>query len=426
MSGKKATKGFSQKTVNIIILCLVLCLFAYAGIQLSRNLAPDKVSTQRTQTVTDSTYAYLDGYIFRDEVRVSANGVVDYLVRDGEKVGVGGSFAEVYSAGAMKSEERASAQNELNILSDRIYLLGEGLGGSFGASGLADIKNSISSSYYAYIDALTSGNFSSADKSGEVLLKSLVNYSAVTLGEATKNQAEELMARKTELLSRLGGSKQTLFAEDSFNFFKSTDGYEAVFHSSLIDSMTPSQFEALISAEGEKTDNGVIGRKTYSAKWYLAVPADEATHLAFKVGESYDVGFIDEDGVSLQMKLEDIRFDEDEPNSAFMLFSCFDLAMSGNFSRHQNIKIHLSDTSGYRIPTESLQSINGVDGVYILVGNVVEFRRVAVIGKGNGYYIVSTNKADSDEGNLSEIPYLNINDMIVTSGRDLYDGKQLE
>jgi len=26
----------------------------------------------------------------------------------------------------------------------------------------------------------------------------------------------------------------------------------------------------------------------------------------------------------------------------------------------------------------------------------------------------------------SEIPYLNINDLIVTSGRDLYDGKLLD
>ncbi len=425
MSVKREAKSVSQKTVNIIILCLVICLFLYVGIQLSRNLSPDKVSTQRTQTVTDSTYAYLDGYVFRDEVRMSADGVVDYLVRDGEKVGVGRSFADIYPAASVSTADKGSIQTELDILSDRIYRLGEGIGYGQGASYLADINQNIKTSYYSYIDAVTSGNFSSADKSGSVLLENLVNYSAITLGEAAADQSEQLTVKKGELLASLG-AKQTLFAEQSFNFFRKTDGYEAVFHASLMESLTPAGFDALISAEPEKTGNDTVGRKIYSAKWYLAVPCDEAAYLAFNAGDTYDVEFGDEDGVSVQMKLEDIRFDEAEPNSAFMLFSSFDVSVAGNFSRHQNIKIHLGDISGYRIPTESLRREGVVEGVYILVGNVVEFRRVTVIGEGNGYYIVNTNKGDSDEGNLSEIPYLNINDMIITSGRDLFDGKQLD
>ncbi len=425
MSGKRESKSFSQKTVNTIILCLILFLFLYVVIQFSRNLAPLKVSTQRTQTVTDSTYAYLDGYIFRDEVRVSSDGIVDYLVRDGEKVGAAQSFADVYSSASLSESECEALQNELDILSDRIYLLGNGLGGLQGASGLADINSSIRASYYAYVDAVTGGNFSSADKSGEVLLKNLVSYAAITLGEATKNQSDSLRARKTELLSSLGKA-QTLYSDASFNFFRRVDGYESLFHSSVIDSLTPDSFKALISHAPEKTGSGVIGRRVYSAKWYLAVPCDEATYLKFEVGRTYDVGLVDEDGVGISMMLQEIRFDENDPDSAFMLFSSFDMALSGNFSRHQNIKVHLSDISGYRIPTESLHSVDGVDGVYILVGNVVEFRRVTLLGKGNGYYIVSTDSGEADGEAPHNIPYLNINDMIITSGRDLYDGKQLD
>ena len=72
-----------------------------------------------------------------------------------------------------------------------------------------------------------------------------------------------------------------------------------------------------------------------------------------------------------------------------------------------------------------LGSIPG-SGKFPGVGNVVEFRRVTVISRGEGYYIVNTYEVDLLEKPSSEIPYLNINDMIVTSGNDLYDGKQLD
>ena len=54
---------------------------------------------------------------------------------------------------------------------------------------------------------------------------------------------------------------------------------------------------------------------------------------------------------------------------------------------------------------------------------MVEFRRVTVIGEGRGYYIVATYESDANEGSISKTPYLYVNDLIITSGNDLYDGK---
>ena len=60
------------------------------------------------------------------------------------------------------------------------------------------------------------------------------------------------------------------------------------------------------------------------------------------------------------------------------------------------------------------------------MGSRVEFRRVTVIADGDRYYIVNTYASDSEEGAVSDIPYLNANDLIITSGNDLYDGKSLD
>jgi hypothetical protein len=86
----------------------------------------------------------------------------------------------------------------------------------------------------------------------------------------------------------------------------------------------------------------------------------------------------------------------------------------------------MGSDSGYRIPEEAMTTLDGDDGVYILVGSVVEFRRVTVISRGNGYYIVNTFEKDLDDESTSDTPYLKANDMIITSGNDLYDGKLID
>ncbi|MBO7250773.1 MAG: hypothetical protein J6V42_05815, partial [Clostridia bacterium] len=93
--------------------------------------------------------------------------------------------------------------------------------------------------------------------------------------------------------------------------------------------------------------------------------------------------------------------------------------------------IKMSSATGYRVPSESVVELDGETGVYILVGTVVEFRRVTVIKESGGYCIVKTYAEDRAEIEAAEEegiktdrpPYLSDNDLIITSGNDLYDGK---
>jgi hypothetical protein len=141
-------------------------------------------------------------------------------------------------------------------------------------------------------------------------------------------------------------------------------------------------------------------------------------------GGIYDVFFSDGADVTLDMTLERICVDENNPSDAYLLFSSYDISLTADLSRTQNVRISLGSCSGYRIPTESLHKVNNRDGVYVLVGSIVEFRRVTVIGEGYGYYIVKT--VDDASGTYVDTPYLSANDLIITSGNDLYDGKHLD
>ena len=99
-------------------------------------------------------------------------------------------------------------------------------------------------------------------------------------------------------------------------------------------------------------------------------------------------------------------------------------------------------TSGYRIPTEALVTLHAdetgedVTGVYILSGGVVEFRKVRIRVRRDGYIIAETYeevqalldtyteeqyKAATADG----WSYLRLNDNIITSGNELYEGKMI-
>ena len=425
MANKTKVRTYKQAVVNAVIIALVLFLFLFLAIQLSRNFST-KISTQRTQTVTDSKYAYLNGYIFRDETALISEGDVTYkLFQNGEKVGVGQTYAEVYVSTGLPDSDAEKKQAELDALSLRIRLLENSLGEKGTLGSLSTVNDAVLKSYYAYTDALADFDHSASDTYGNELVSGLIEHSALVSGEAAKNVLDDLKNERAELLSSIGQSKKVLVSDESFNFFDTVDGYESIFNSSKLEDLSPKALETLMDTKADTRKDGVIGKKVLSSKWYIAVPAQEATYLSFSVGKSYFVTF-SENGIEADMLLERICVDEEDENCAYMLFSSFDLLPTGTLARQQSIRIHLGDCTGYRIPSEAAHINNGIRGVYVLVGNTVEFRRITVIGEGVGYYIVNTYQTDAKEENVSSIPYLNANDMVITSGNDLYDGKHLD
>lgn len=424
---KKEVKTYKQTVVNAVILVVVLSLLLYVAIQLSYNLS-EQVSTQRTQKVTDITYSYFEGCIFKDgEVLSEGGDVVHYLVPDGAKVGVGQAYAEVYSGTSLSPDERRDAQRKLNDLSERINMLVAGLDGGKNTSDLGGVSEDISDNYYAYIDSILGGDLPAADKSGDKLLGALVDYSAITLSESARNTLSALYEEREALLSSMGGEKRVLVSDKSFTFYRDADGYERLLNSSAVANLTADTLDSLMTADREDTDSS-IGSAVYSAKWYIALPADEAGYETFKggVGRTYEIEILGSDGLSIEMLLESVVQNEENPDRVYLLFSSIDLAKIAGLDRHQAVRIVLDSTTGYRIPAGAMHLSGEHKGVYVLVGNMIEFRRVTVIGEGQGYYIVNTYEDDLLENATSEIPYLNINDLIVISGRDLYDGKLLD
>ncbi len=426
MRREKGARVYKQSVVNVVILLVIFALFAYFAVQFAQNFST-AVSTQRAQKITDTEFVYLDGYVFRNELVISmaVEGVCDHLVGDGERVGVHQTYAAFYSMEGQPRDKISETQSKINDLSSRIDRLNSGASVSGTVSGMAHVNQTLSTSYYSYVDSVLKGDFISADSHGELVLGALVNYSVITGRDGVAESiTSSLKKEKQDLLDSIGASGEPLVSEEGFYFFQSTDGYENVFNTAALDGLTPEGLEELAKCKAEKYGAEVIGRSVHSTKWYVALPADEATCLLFSLGSSYEITFSGEGNKAVPMTLENICLDES--GDGYLLFSSRDLSAAGNFDRDQSVKIKMGTVSGYKVPTGALTTVNGERGVYILVGNVVNFRRVTVIGEGHGYYVVATYEDAQSEGSVSNTPYLNINDLIITSGNDLYDGKLID
>ncbi len=418
---------FSQRFFDITVSAVIILLAVFLVVQLSSNVSVS-VSTLRTQNITDTESLNLKGYIFRDESIYYAGGAVaDFSIDNGQRVGAGKQIANLY--GVPSGADRDDLQSQLKSLSSKIRLLERGIEDSKTLSQSSEIFDDIENSYYAYLKAIKNGSYSLADKESESFLDALNSYMVATgRTEEAKSVVNSLKAEKESFISsNLSGTSQALSVEQSCYFYTECDGYENLFDYDSVLELTPSQLASLSSAQRENY-SGAIGKQVFSPTWYICFPASDAECDLFVGNASenvteYEASFLSNNGVILTLKYERAVYSDGNGNSGFVTFSCKQSPDGFEFLRAQNVRIDMSQTSGYRVPTEAVFSDGQKNYVYVLNGNTVETRRITVIGKGNGYYIVNTYEADYEENGEGDVPYLSINELIIISGKDLYDGK---
>ena len=72
------------------------------------------------------------------------------------------------------------------------------------------------------------------------------------------------------------------------------------------------------------------------------------------------------------------------------------------------------------MPISAARLVDGKQGVYIMIGNTIEFREIDILLEMDGYYIVAEQDPVNDPDYASK---LGLYDQIVVSGKNLYDGK---
>ncbi len=435
-----------QVAVYVLVSVLALGLMIYVGYHMVSGFASE-VETHPAYLDKFSESVTGDAYILRREKVLYSNtaGTVNYLVSDGGKVALGDELADIYRSGGDGVRERIEEIDRqievlLKVEENSKYL---------SASDAVKIDAEIAELLVSLRRDAEGNSLSSAVSVSERLLSEMQRRLLVTgETESFADEIADLRAERAAAVSEMTDVAETVKSDVSAYYFYDVDGYENAFSFEDIEKIRLSDIERMTAATPEPTNGREAGKIVYDYEWYIAIPTDTASLSYFEVGRSYDIELGADGGVQKMVLKRTVT--EEGSDSACLIFSSTVMQSGFEYTRMQPAKINVRTYEGYRVPISAVRVIEydgvSVEGVYILYGNTVYFRRIEPILSQDGFVLCSANAGkpeEEEDGGYYEfpsltteepvgteavpayetVPYLNLYDLVITSSKELYDGK---
>lgn len=438
-SRKKRKPKRGRSFLHIGFLLLMLGVIGFSVYQVARHVTVG-INTLRTQEILDEAYVELELFTFRDEQLLFAEGSDTYLhtVPNGGRVGVGQHLGTAYAVG--DAALSAELQQKLNAFGEHIELL-RSLGGLGTPGDARDAAEAVDRDYLRLLEAAAKGDLSAVEGYRNGMQDSIGRYGVLT-GISGSQSVAVLEQARTDLMEGMSPLAH-LTADRSGYFYYDCDGYESLFAYGLPLTMTPADFRELTGQDAHPIPAGTVGKMVYNPTWYAVayVSLSDAALEVFQQGVQNGITYTMRvtDGADVELDMTILRMVPDE-GGALLVFRSQDMPDGFNFPRSFTAETVSLQVSGYRIPTEALVTLRSrktgedVTGVYILSGNVVEFRKISIQVARDGYVIAHTYEdmksyldalpeEERDARTADGWSYLGLNDNIITGGNELYEGK---
>ncbi len=425
------------KRIGAAALCILLVI--YAAKQLI-SLVNSNIETEIALSVTSRESLELDGYIMREEVILegTTDGVMLAKIDDGERISKNKEAVRIYY-----SENDYSVEREIRALDDRIDILERSsLDTSYVSADMDkmddEIEELISTSliYGAKNDLV--GALSNRD---ELLVRMNKRWLITNPTKVFEEKIEQLKSQRNSLNTGLqSASSKVISPTVSGYYYSSVDGYENIFSSEKISSLTVDEFSEMTKSSPETYPGRPAGKVVTDFRWYVACQVSAAEARLFDIGLSYPVEFTYNYGTELYMTLHS-KITENGDDTAVVIFESKEMPSDFDFARSQRVKVTYNEYSGLKVPKDAVRVINDVKGVYVVSGTQIEFKRAEEIYSIDDYYIIeanpesekyakkyikSTTTDDKGEEKHTYFRSLSLYDQVVIKGRDLYDGMKVE
>lgn len=407
-----------KRYLSKIAIYILLAIFALALIiELCYHFfssVSEDVETVPAVKVTAKLSLKGECFIFRDETIIPGGGdgsICKYLVSNGDKVSDGQKIAEIVD----NSDENRQKLAEIEKLKSEIACLEEALILSSETS-IVDVEKKISDLRATLCDLSESGDKAAMSSVSSELSIALA-ASKIIRGEL-KNCRElisSLESQKSTLERSVSG--KTVKVDKSGSFYASVDGFEDLLSTATLDSLTlgdcVSAIESVRSGAPASRPESV-GKVVTSFDWYALCVVDNDRTSGFASGREYEIDF-----GTLSHKMTLVRvIRSEEGDKMALLFESNKMPSAFDYPRLSSVSVVYGETDGYDLPAEALRVVGGVSGVYVLHGNVVEFRQIKILFGDDGAFF-SEDGFEPDKGHTALSRY----DVVIVKGKDLYVGK---
>ena len=388
------------KTIGVALVAVLLV--AYISVQAVNALTAYKTEMAVMHSAYDSIEC--NGFIIRNESVLSGgeNGILRYVLKDGERVSKNGVVAEIYS-----TEE--AAKEEYDELTERINRMEESERQAKGGSiNLETINTQSRSSLLDMLSAFDNGDMDSVYDISEEYLD-LINRRQILTGDLDGygTLISELKSQRDAAAAKMQTSSSSIRSANSGYFIKSIDGYENSISVEELANITPDMLNSVTA-----TDMGdAIGKVVGDYDWYIATEIDNTAAMSLAVGQTYSIDF----NVSTAEKVPaTVKYMNRFDNTTVVVFSCSYMNSTLAHLRSCQIEVILKEYNGLIVNTDAVRIADDVKGVYVDNGYMIKFKPIEVIYTGDGYMLC---KVSEDKSGLV------LYDEVIIGGRNLYDGK---
>ena len=402
---------------KILILLTAIFFVIYFYVQI-RTIFDSAITTQPAELATVEIKIDAECYILRDEIVIESDtaGVYNYLIKEGDKLAKKQEIAHVYS-----SESDLDIHNKVNEINKQIQVLeNSSIENNYLKTNISKLDSEINSFVTILHTATSEGDFSLAVQNKYDFLTLLNKRNLVVRSESGYDSLiEDLNEEKDRLTAELSDPVDTVRAPASGLFYSFVDGYEEIFNFEALESLTVDSFYEMIASSPE-TQKGIVGKIITDFKWYTLCIVNRDEAVFYNSGNYYDIVYPYTSSVSIKSLLS-AKITQADRDEVILVFATEQIPDDFNFSRHQKAQIIRSEYSGLKVSKDALRIVDGYEGIYVLSGNVVKFRRCQKICEADGYYVIDIE--DPLEGEKIKYGYIQMYDSVITSGKNLYDGR---
>ncbi len=400
-------------TAIVMVLSAFVIVFFLGQVFFSRG------ETLRTETayVYDMTEDIpFEGVYLRDEVVVhsSGSGVLSYEHEDSSKVGQSSVVAYRY-----KNESDIELRRRIEALDEQIAVLTEAekLVGTDNSQ-LETITSQINLVHSSLVDCIISGDYNAAGDYENQMLEALCKRE-IAKGESTgySERITELRAERDRLRNQLTGEVQSIYAGGTGYFVSSIDGYEDKLAFDDSETITAIKIKNIIKNPDISASGTAVGKLIADYRWRVAAVLNSEELFGMYEGSEVTLR-VGSENTELKATIVSINDSGEGDGTAVYVFECDRLTPEVVGSRVENFKLVVDSHGGLRVSRSAIRyNEAGEQGVYIVRGSSLAFRKIKVDYWGEDYFICS--QVEDEE-------YLKLYDQIVTEGKDLHDGRIVE
>ncbi|MBR5220936.1 MAG: hypothetical protein IKV66_08130 [Clostridia bacterium] len=382
------------------------------------------VDTASISFTTQEQVSEYDAYIFRGESLLYTSpgdvGNINFLREDGTKVSVGEEICQVYTGSASSESGIAIAEIERKLE----LLNNSNLDENVNYSDTQLIDTAISNAYYTLLSRMADGAAGYAMAKSDDLIAAMNQRLIITRHvENFDRQIRMLESERTALITGSGAAAESVYSDCAGYYYSDIDGFEEIFSSEKISNLTLDEYDSLISSAADvslqKNRQGGTncGKIVTEYNWYIGVRITTEESRSYTEGYTYTVIFPYNSDIRISMILDRMILQADD-DRVVLVFRTNTIPEHFSFLRRQTVQIVTETWEGYKVPLSAVRIVDGVQGVYILEGYIVEFRRIEPMCEIDGYFICRENNGSEEDADMLEMY-----DHIIINGKNLYSGK---